>query len=73
MCVIGLSYRNISIPKELIAELEQLGEELGLGYSSAAEAVKDAMRSRLEQLRAARINRRQIEKLEEPTVEEGSA
>lgn len=68
-----LSYRNISIPKELIAELEQLGDELGLGYSSAADAVKDAMRWRLEQLRAARINRQSITKCEEHGAEEGSA
>jgi len=50
------------LPQDLLAELEELGGKLGLGYSSAADAVKDAMRRRIEELRAAVINRKHIEK-----------
>jgi len=51
------------LPQDLLAELEELGEKLGLGYSSSADAIKDAIRRRIEELRAAVINRKHIEKV----------
>jgi len=65
MCVEIMSYRSVSIPTELVNELEDLGEDLKMGYSSAAEAVKDAIRWRLEQLRVAKINRKHLEAAQE--------
>ena len=53
-------YRSLSLPTNLIDELEKLGERLGLGYSSSADAVKDAIRRRIEELNAAVINRKNI-------------
>jgi len=57
------------LPQDLLAELEEMGAKLGLGYSSSADAVKDAMRRRIEELRAAVINRKHIEKITEKIAE----
>jgi len=67
-----MGYRNVSLPPELVQELDELGEKLGLGYSSSADAVKDAMRRRIEELRAAVINRKHIKKMAEAAQAEAN-
>ena len=67
-----MGYRNVSRPPELVQELDELGEKLGLGYSSSADAVKDAMRRRIEELRAAVINRKHIKKAAEAAQAEAN-
>ena len=67
-----MGYRNVSLPPELVKELDELGEKLGLGYSSSADAVKDAIRRRIEELRAAVINRKHIEKAAEAAQAEAN-
>lgn len=60
-----MTYRSLSLPPELVQELDELGEKLGLGYSSSADAVKDAIRRRIEELRTVLINRKHIKKAAE--------
>lgn len=44
----------------MLKELDDWAEQLGMGYATTAEAVKDAIRRRIEQLRTARINRQHL-------------
>lgn len=60
-------YRSLSLPTTLVEELEELGDRLGLGYSSSADAVKDAIRRRIEELNAAVVNRKHLQKVEGST------
>lgn len=54
------STRRLELPTDLLTELDELGEVLGLGYATSAEAVKDAVRRRIEELRAAIVNRKHL-------------
>jgi len=45
-----MKYRKISLPSALVEELESHLESAG--YSSIAEAVKDAIRRRIDELKA---------------------
>ncbi|RLI75667.1 CopG family transcriptional regulator [Archaeoglobales archaeon] len=44
-------YRTIRLPKDLVAEIEELIKDKSLGYVSKADFVKDAVRRRLEELK----------------------
>lgn len=48
----------------MLEELDRWADELGMGYATTAEAVKDAIRRRIEQLRTARINRHNLKVIE---------
>jgi hypothetical protein len=54
----------------MLDELDRWAKELGLGYATSAEAVKDAIRRRIEELRTARINRQHIEVHQAAHIEE---
>jgi len=42
-----MSYRTVSLPLQLVEELQSLADDLNMGYASAAEAVKDAVRDKI--------------------------
>ena len=56
--------RRIELPSDMLDELDRWATELGMGYATSAEAVKDAIRRRIEQLRTARVNRQHLEEEE---------
>ena len=45
------SYVNVSIPKTLIDEIDEIIKEKKKGYTSRAELIKDAIRDILEKLK----------------------
>ena len=45
-----MSYRHISLPRELVDRIEKLVKEGRYGYRTVTEFVKDAVRRRLEEL-----------------------
>ena len=49
--------RRIDLPADLLDELESSANKVGMGYSTIAEAVKDAIRRRIETLKVAAVNR----------------
>ena len=61
--------RRIELPSDMLEELDKWAGQLGLGYATSAEAVKDAIRRRIDELRTARINRQLIEAHQNPHVE----
>jgi metal-responsive CopG/Arc/MetJ family transcriptional regulator len=58
--------RRIELPSDMLDELDKYAQLLGLGYATTAEAVKDAIRRRTDELRTARINRQHITKANAP-------
>ena len=46
-----MSYKTVSLPSQLVKELEDLALRLNMGYASAAEIVKDAMRDKIAEFR----------------------
>jgi len=51
-----MSVRRVPIPEELIEQLEEAGDAANMGYATTAEAVKDAIRTRIDQLKALLFN-----------------
>lgn len=49
--------RRIELPADLLDELQNWADKLGMGYDTVAEGVKDAIRRRIETLRVAATNR----------------
>ena len=53
-----MSVRRVPVPEELVVQLEEAGDKANMGYATVAEAVKDAIRIRIEQLNALLFNQK---------------
>ena len=53
-----MSVKRVPLPEELLSQLEEAGDKANMGYATAAEAVKDAIRIRIDQLNALLFNQR---------------
>ena len=65
--MILMSYKSYSLRKELVEELERLGNDSNMGFSSTADAIHWAIRMGCDKLRFLLMNRKNIE------IAEGSA
>ncbi|MEM2191778.1 MAG: ribbon-helix-helix domain-containing protein [Archaeoglobaceae archaeon] len=48
----GRSFKTVSLPAELVDEIEKIVRIRKLGYTSVAEFAKDAIREKLKQLKS---------------------